>query len=326
MNKVVPQRLDLPPSRDDGKVVRGKDGWLFLDNDTNRVVAQHTGEVQLTPDQLDHWHRLLENRIAWLERQGAQYFFLVAPNAHSVYPDKLPDHVHGAAERPIHQLVGHLEAHSYARLVYPLPELSEHREEAVYPKTGSHWTELGAFVAYQALMREVSRKAAVPVLGRDEIVIIPEERIGDLGHKVDPRMRSRYVYVDMPDSKARVVAHNRVRNTGCRVEYEGPGGTDCLVFGDSFTARIVPFLAESFRRLVFVHMANLDYSLVSELEPELVITVMNERFMIEPPVDVPGPTQRMLEAERLAAGDVMPPRPAETTRVDSTRPSRGSAQ
>jgi alginate O-acetyltransferase complex protein AlgJ len=326
MNEVVPQRLELPASRDDGKVLRGKDGWLFLDNDTNRVVAQHTGELQLTPGQLDHWQRLLETRIAWLERAGAHYFFLVAPNAHSVYPDKLPDHLSGAAERPIHQLLRQLDARSYGRVLYPLHELIEHRAEAMFPKTGSHWTELGAFVAYQALMREASGKVAVRVLTRDEIVIVPDERIGDLGHKVDPRMRSRYVYVDIPGSQARVVAHNRVRNTGCRVEYEGAGSADCLVFGDSFTARIVPFLAESFRRLVFVHMVNLDFSLVSELEPELVITVMNERFMIDPPVDVPGRTQPMLEAERIAAGDVMPPRPLETTRVDSTRPSRGSTR
>lgn len=35
------QRIELPPSLGDGKVIRGKDGWLFLDNDSNRVIAQH---------------------------------------------------------------------------------------------------------------------------------------------------------------------------------------------------------------------------------------------------------------------------------------------
>jgi hypothetical protein len=62
--------LQVAPSLQDGKVVRGKDGWLFLDNDSNRVIAQHSGELRFTEEQLDQWHYLLECRTAWLERAG----------------------------------------------------------------------------------------------------------------------------------------------------------------------------------------------------------------------------------------------------------------
>jgi hypothetical protein len=104
-----------------------------------------------------------------------------------------------------------------------------------------------------------------------------------------------------------------VRNTGRRITYEArghSGALECLVYGDSFAVRVLPFLAESFRRLTFVHMPNLDFDLVRALAPDVVIKIMNERFLIVVPVDLPGRTQAEMAAEKLAAGDVLAPRRA----------------
>ena len=45
--------------RDDGKVMEGRDGFLFMANDNNRVVDQHAGEVALDAAQLDGWRATL---------------------------------------------------------------------------------------------------------------------------------------------------------------------------------------------------------------------------------------------------------------------------
>ena len=45
-------------------------------------------------------------------------------------------------------------------MLYPLEELMAERDELVYPKTGSHWSEYGAFVGYRALMAEITEIAA----------------------------------------------------------------------------------------------------------------------------------------------------------------------
>ena len=114
------------------------------------------------------------------------------------------------------------------------------------------------------------------------------------------------------------VSDNRVRNTGRRVVYESDAedGPEALVYGDSFAMRALQFLAESFRRLTFVHMVNLDRDLVRQLQPDVVMKIMNERFLIAVPVDNPAKTQAELEAERLAAGEVLPPQ------QQSPRPGR----
>ena len=104
------------------------------------------------------------------------------------------------------------------------------------------------------------------------------------------------------------MADNRVRNAGRRIDFEGGkgGGGSCFVYGESFGVRMFPFMAESFRRLTYVHMTTLDFDLVRELRPDVVVGVLAERACIVPPVDVGAQTQRELEARKVAVGDLIP--------------------
>src|SRR4029079_12133322 len=74
----------------DGKVTYGTDGWLFIADDSNDAFAQHTGAQRLDDADLDRWVELLERRQGLLRDRSCEYVFLVAPESHSVYPEKLP--------------------------------------------------------------------------------------------------------------------------------------------------------------------------------------------------------------------------------------------
>jgi alginate O-acetyltransferase complex protein AlgJ len=306
------ETFDLPPSLPDGKVVEGRHGRLFLANDANRLLDQHRGEIRFSEDQLRQWRLLLETRTAWLEQRGIRHFFLIAPNAHSVYPEDLPDGVETASERPVEQLLGHLAAHGLdSGVVYPLETLKAGRDVHAYPKTGSHWSGLGAFLASRALLQEIARELPIDVPAIDEFEVEELTYFGDLGAKLRPQATSTYVRLTPRDPRVHLIEDNRVRNTGRRMIYEareGSGTLECLVYGDSFAVRVLPFLAESFRRVTFVHMPNLDFDLVRDLAPDVVVKIMNERFLIAVPVDLPAKTHAELAAEKIAAHDVMPPR------------------
>lgn len=306
----------------DGKVVRGRDGWLFLDKDSNDVMAQHRGERRLSENELEDWRFLLEGRIAWLERRGASYFFLVAPNPHSVHWEALPEGFGAGERRPVLQLIDHLQTkRSYARLIYPIDELrSEARRAHVYSKTQSHWTELGAFVAYRRLMSDIGGSASVPVLTEEDVVLEEEESIGGLGRKVEPPQSSSSVAVAVRNPKARFVADNRVQNIGRRIEFscDSAPPVRCVIFGDSFAERLLPFLAESFSRLVFAHHPAMDFGLVESEQAEIVIYVMNERFLIRVPHDLKARRLAEWEAEKRAAGLMYPPRTTIDNRVDNS--------
>lgn len=292
--------------RRDGMFITGRNGRMFLARDSSHLLDQHSGRLQITPAQLDAWRGLLERRVAALAARDCAYLMLIAPNAHSVYPEDLPARVRTAPERPVHRLLSHLSEHDLSRhVVYPLAELLERkRRREVYPRTESHWNELGAFVVYQSIAAALGLDAPMRRLIEDEVWFFELVGPGDLGVKRRLPRKSPHLFGYPRHPTARLVDDNLVENTGsvitteCAVAPE----TKCVVLGDSNAYGLLPFLAESFRRTVFAQTAALDAGLVQREQPDVVLTVISERFLLEVP-DVPGePGVEEQATAKLAAG------------------------
>ena len=325
----VERRLDLPVPSVDDKVAEGKDGWLFLANDSNDTLGQHAGERLLT----DHPGPAVARPARGAVRLALSPGHSLRLHDRARCARCLLGHAarresHPATTRPVLQVLDHLaERESWAPVLYPLEALRAEREQVVYPKTGSHWSEYGAFLGYRELMARLTETFPVRRLTRKELHLSAEQRAGDLGLKFDPPIRSRYVYVDVIDSHARLIHDNRVRNHGRLVEFEADAynALTCLVFGDSYAVRVVPLLAESFQRTFWAH-SYFDYELIRELRPDVVVSVVSERGMIVVQSDT-EPGIRRLEAQKLAAGDLMEPRgtPAESLRDQQRASVQGEA-
>jgi alginate O-acetyltransferase complex protein AlgJ len=290
---------------DYGEIVRGRDGWLFLDSDSN-TLRQHTGEVRLSDDALSEWRTLLESRMAWLEQLGISYVFAVAPDPHAVYPEKLPVPV--ASDRPVVQLRRHLaEEQTFARLVYPIDEmLREKVRRPVYSETDSHWNFLGAFVAYRAIIAEVARHGLDARLLREPevgfgVAVFP----GALGIKVEPKQSSPQVIVRWMPKAARLLHDNCVLNHGSLMELkcEEAPETTCLLLGDSYAVNPLLYLAESFGRVVYAHTSQLDFDLVRELKPDVVVSLTGERFIPDVPYDLPSKSVHEMARQKREAGE-----------------------
>ncbi len=115
---------------------------------------------------------------------------------------------------------------------------------------------------------------------------------------------------------------NRIRNHGRLVEFNADTENDltCVVFGDSYAVRLMSLVAESFRRTFWAH-SYFCHELVTELRPDVVVTVASERGMIVVQNDA-EPGLRRLEAGKRASGDVMPPRTTKSSRINSGRLSK----
>jgi len=288
----------------DDKVIEGKNGRLFLANDSNDVFRQHAGELCLTEEQLEAWEALLERRRSALANRGSQYLFAIAPDAHSVYPDELPDWVGTAARRPVHQLMD--RAGLPVPLVYPLEDLvAERANWPVYPRTSSHWDDFGGFLAYRRLCRAVvdlpMRELSPTEIAFGELVLSL-----DLGVKMTPPRASSHVEAFVLDRTARLVLDNCVENTGSMIVTEclAAPASKCILFGDSYAEALLKFLAESFRRFVFAHSPTVDLELVERERPNLVVSLMAERFLIQVPDDAGAPSLVERERAKRKAGTV----------------------
>jgi hypothetical protein len=304
------------PARDepgDGphKVVEGRDGFLFLANDTNRVLDQHAGRLRFSRDELDAWRRLLEARDERVRAQGGRYVFAVAPDTPSVYPEKLPPGAVSVPGRPVHQLIDHLEREgSPVRVLYPADALAARKDEhQVFLRVDTHWTDFGAFVAYRSIVDALG--AAVPVRALTEADLVFTQRTikGDLGSKLAPPREEVTQPVRIAYHASHPLYDNCVDGTGSVIVTHcgiAPA-TTCVLLGDSYSYALLKYLPETFRRLVFLQRPTLPPGLLAGERPDVVISVVAERFMVRVPADERAADQRALERGKRAGARVRRP-------------------
>lgn len=295
-----------PPERE--KVLVGKNDWLYLVRDSNDVIGQQTGRVQLGERAKRDWEELLARRIAAIEGVDAVWQTLIVPDKEIVYPEYLPDEIVPALTRPVHEILA-IADRVGAPVAYALDDLQRaKRSEAVYPRTDSHWSHRGALVAYRSLCDLVAvAGVAVPPLDENEIGWSEPTVPGGLGQKMRPVRTSPTPWATLHSHRSRLVFDNQVVNHGRVIifEQERGGGPTCVLFGESFAQHLVLFLKESFRRLVYVHTSMLVDEIVAVERPDVVISLPVERFLIKVPDDRPGLASLAVTAAKKAETGVL---------------------
>lgn len=269
-------------------VLHGSDGWLFLQHDRNDVLGQHTGSVRLGPDAQARWRRLLEGRVEASRRLGIDWACLVAPDKESVYPEHLPPEVEPVEPRPVHEFLEVAEQ-AGAPVAYALDWLERAKPGPdLYVKTDTHWNYRGSYVAYRAFCDLLSRQGLdLDVVGEERLRWHDEEYEGDLGGKVLPEPKlGAMTEVEVAEPQARLTFDSGVVNHGWVVKFEKAAeGRTCVFFGESFAYFLLPYLKETFERLVFVHTSMFIPEIVEREAADVVLSLPLERFLIRPPDD-----------------------------------------
>lgn len=276
-------RVDPLDAPEEGlKVLEGREGWLFLDNDTNGSVDQFTGRMRLTAEGLARWRAYLAGGQRLAERHGIPWALLVAPSKESVMGRRYHPGQAGE-EGPMSQVAALPEARAVVHPVGPLQALDD---EAFIP-TDTHWTHQGAREAALALAEHLGLKVSRcrKVLAKDRYK--RREMGGDLGNKLTPK-RTCEVEVLTSFQHGRYKTYdNGLPNFGRLLvtEYDKAvsKGT-CLIFGSSSSYSMLNYLCRFFRRVVLVHSAgNLDPALVASVKPDFLVAQTNARFVVQVP-------------------------------------------
>ena len=268
------------------KVLVGKEDWLFLQNDTNRIVEQNVGLLKFSPEDVKRWVSILESRNTMLEDRGIKYYFFVAPNKESIYPEYLPEGYLLSEQRPIHQITEALLASS-VKLLYPLEVLKSYKAKLqLYTQVNTHWNASGAYIAYEYLANSIKKDYAIKVVDWEDIIFEDSEISEDLGDKLNPPQTSTYVRARVNHGTAQIIYDNGIKNSGRIQISQNKDSTlpNAMIFHDSFmTEGMFPFIMESFSRVQFIHTPIVDFNLIDQLKPDVVISEMVERFIISIP-------------------------------------------
>jgi SGNH hydrolase-like domain, acetyltransferase AlgX len=143
-------------------LVAGRDGWHFLKT-AEDILDQYRGIKPLTAAALDAWIDTMERRQREVEAQGSAFIVLVVPDQQTVYPDYMPAWATRVGPTRLDQIVQRLaERGSQLKFIDPRAAMQAARLQGqkLYSAYEGHWTQLGAFVGYSAVMQQAARSLA----------------------------------------------------------------------------------------------------------------------------------------------------------------------
>ncbi|MGE3744681.1 MAG: hypothetical protein AB7G25_03015 [Sphingomonadaceae bacterium] len=167
---------------------------------------------------------------------------------------------------------------------FPVELFREPAEYATYSQVDTHWTDFGAFLGSNDILKSLGLEP----LRLEEACFSRVISSGDLGIKLLHKRDGDNVIGRLTEPNARKVFDNMIPNHGRMWIFENPetAGPTCLLFGDSFNVYGAKWLAERFRRLVCLHSVSADERLIRQERPDVVVGEVVERFLIIPPDDM----------------------------------------
>ncbi|MFG6449716.1 glycosyltransferase [Roseateles sp. BYS180W] len=273
-----------PAAAATSKVIVGQEGWLFLDNDTNRSVDQFTGQLKLDAAGLKQWRDYLAQAAALCASGRPRCALVIAPSKEFVLPHLYP-HTRGAVTT-VDQVLGlpgprpvTVDGGAVLR-AQPDPRLG-------FMQTDTHWSNRGAMWTVLATLEALGLDAQAAQAHFAQDRYAAHKIAGDLGSKLNPPQIAATDFLCGTDPEKLTVFDNLLPNIGRVQIFESPGALwpqKLLVFGASSSYPMLRYWHRLFARCVFVHSAaHVDPALLDIEQADVLVLQSNGRFLIEPP-------------------------------------------
>ncbi|MGD0350054.1 MAG: alginate O-acetyltransferase [Verrucomicrobiota bacterium] len=268
-------------------VIVGRNGWLFLND--NRTIENYQGVRRFSPQDLLDWQALLEHRRDWLAQLGIKYVFVVAPDKQSVYSEQLPDWMKKVRpDTKLDQFFAHMRAHSTVEVLDLRPALRAARTIApTYYQTDCHWNYFGGFVAYQEIVKNLSKQLPglkpLPLASfKLENKPIPSGNLAEWA-EVDVNENCAVSLTPKPDLPRLEMSSKPTECVSSFVDFtKNPRAQgSVIVLGDSFRNGLSPFLGYHFGKVTYYSRFPLSEKWIKQEKPDIVISEMREQTFNE---------------------------------------------
>ena len=293
-NRVKYELLGVSPNP---KVWIGKEGWLFGGIDKATEYARHANSFSSA--ELEAWRRTIEERQVFCKELGIDFVVVFAPRKYTIYPEYAPDALKPRVSMSrLDQVLAHLRENTNVDVVDLRESLREVKPQfRLYHRTDSHWNYAGGAVAAQAvighLATEFPNLRPTPL---DEFRLGSRQQTGDY---------ARMIGLDdlLPEEELVLWPINEVRWKASKeglVPITGPvsdGGQPfahetgiealptAVMFRDSYSLALVPYLSDHFERIVYMAQSEMDFDwpFIEREHPDVVIWELVETRLMTPP-------------------------------------------
>jgi hypothetical protein len=273
--------VDLPA---DLRVIIGRDNYLFLNGDG--TIEQSTGKM-LRDAQVARFAEKAAALQAHLSGRGAKLVVAIPPNGSTINRARLPAWAGEAPDITEYDVMMRALAARGVAAVDLRPPLIAPSAGPTYRRTDTHWTKLGALIAYNAVVRAAHKPEWMIEPAR---VLRGFERVegGDLARllAISADVTDEDAVIDLsslgPAPPPASAIATQFESGGDLVE-TGRDGPTVVVIGDSFT-RVYwqNYFALHAVRYVWMHheLCGFKLSVLDEYAPALVILAPVERQMV----------------------------------------------
>jgi alginate O-acetyltransferase complex protein AlgJ len=248
------------------KIITGKDGWLFYSSSTDGITIDDCeGKIELTGEELSKIKTNLEEQAEWLRKKNIPYILVICPSKHTIYAEYLPGSIK-KGRTIFDQILDYLKKNSNIRIIDLRNTLLSNKKNHsynLYYKTDTHWNSLGAFLAYQEIMR------AIPNVDPLKLSDFTIKGLETKGRDIPDMIGLEKFYTDQQ------ILFNRKSGSVSPVKMKS-----LMVFNDSYFSYMRPFFQNHFDTISErSHFWNsFDYKAINELKPEIVIYQLTERY------------------------------------------------
>jgi len=267
------------------RVIVGREGWLFFDDDTHLGAARD--DPAMTAPDIRQWLITLAGRDEYVRARGAHYLVVTPPAKEVVYPQFGPAWYRGPSEARATVMLPKLAAASGAGDVlylYPRIAAATKAGEKTFSRHDTHWTGYGAYAGYAALMTRLhalglAAEGPKPLSGFRQNDFPPQHGPRDLALMLGV---ASFVHLEFPHIEDR--AGGVLFTTtylGPKTDWTGPQVVDTGQVGkpvlmmtrDSFSNELMPFLYPHFSRIILSHNQDGFWrpDLIDRYKPDIVI-------------------------------------------------------
>lgn len=259
----------------------GKDKWLFYKGDNSIINFQNINLY--SEKELEKIEKNLKLRKEWLNNQGIKYYIFIVPDKNKIYGEYYPSYIQKINQYGRAQQLKDFLKSKEIEIVYPIAELLEKKKEGLlYYKTDTHWNSYGAFIGYQELMKKIKKDFSnITILDMKNCMLTEKNyNGGDLAGmlNVDLKLYQDIMYKEFIYDYTYKYLKNEGRNG---VIVKSKKSLKVLMFRDSFTSAMEPYISESFGDVEYIwdhNFNNYQNKIITE-KPDIVIHEIVERYI-----------------------------------------------
>jgi hypothetical protein len=284
------------------KVVLGKNGILFLGNDFNRVLDQTAGKRMLTDEEFKQLKKYFTLRKLILDSLGIPMYLTIIPNKETVYSEYLPFNIKYSKNNFLSQIMNLNFGIDIISLEKALIEGKNKYDDHLFYKTDNHWSEIGAYIAYVDLIKQLSPKfpkihplilekenfIIKPYFGRHDLkdLLYLKNSIEDFSATMQniKGWDTGLVKIDSKGNIKEIDSTQVVTTFEQCVVVNSHKPYTLLLFKDSFSWCLSPYLNNTFGKIIYCYYQNFGLiqfkELVKKYKPDLVIYETIQRDLL----------------------------------------------